>query len=234
MHTRYILLVSTVISVLFATIASIVPFGIYNQGEVSALYPTLIVPATYTFSIWSVIYLSWFILGLVIFLWKINIKRENILLLAAAQILSSLWLIPSQYLFTATSLIVILWVLYFLLILFFNSRNESLPFKIVSDTFLWWIIVASLANLHLVLYSYGIYFYPLELTFISIIWWLILNAYLLVRYNSFAPSLVLIWALVWIIIWQDAYSTVTVSIFSIFFIAWLLSYLGYSYALAKK
>jgi len=68
MHTRYILLVSTVISVLFATIASIVPFGIYNQGEVSALYPTLIVPATYTFSIWSVIYLSWFILGLVIFL----------------------------------------------------------------------------------------------------------------------------------------------------------------------
>lgn len=203
MKTRYILLISAIVSVIFSGLASVIPLGFYNQWEVSALYPTLIVPATYTFSIWSIIYLSWFGLWALQASWNIEISRQNSIILWAAQILSSLWLIPSQYLLTWISLIVIVWVLYLLMILFFESRNESTIFKIITDLFLWWIIVASLANLHLVLVSYDIYFYPLQLTTISIWAGVFLNMYLIIKYKSYTPSLVLIWALIWIIIWQD-------------------------------
>jgi len=203
MQTRYILLISAIISVIFSWAASVIPIWILNQWEVSALYPTLIVPATYTFSIWSLIYLSWIVLWILAAVNKIDISRENTLLLAWAQVLSSFWLIPSQYLWTGTSLIVILGVLYLLLILFFESRKESIFFKSVAELFLWWIVVASLANLHLVLVSYDIYFLPVELTFFSILWGLILNIYFIKKHHSYVPAWVFLWALIWIILWQD-------------------------------
>lgn len=226
MQTKYVLLISAVISVFFSALASIIPIWILNQGQVSSLYPTLIVPATYTFSIWSVIYLSWFVIWILAAIWKITIAKNNIILLASAQVLSSLWLIPSQFLWTGTSLIVILWVLYFLMILFYESRNESQVFKIISDLFLGWIIVASLANLHLVLASYSIYFFPIQLTIISLLAWCLLNIYFILKHNSFVPSLVLIWAWVWIMIWQDLLITQIAALISIL---WVLATLAYNY-----
>jgi len=59
---KYILLISGVISVALASIISVVPIGIANQAQVSAMFPTLFTPATFTFSIWGLIYLSWIIL----------------------------------------------------------------------------------------------------------------------------------------------------------------------------
>jgi benzodiazapine receptor len=43
-------------------LATIIPLGAFDQGEVSALYPTLFTPAVFTFSIWSIIYLSWVVI----------------------------------------------------------------------------------------------------------------------------------------------------------------------------
>jgi benzodiazapine receptor len=105
---RYILLVSSIFSLVFAGIASTLPLGIYNQGQVSAFYPTLFTPATFTFSIWSIIYLSWILLGIFIALKNIKLRDENLYLLALAQVLSSFWLIPSQFLFIGTSFIVMM------------------------------------------------------------------------------------------------------------------------------
>jgi benzodiazapine receptor len=231
MPTKYILLVSAIISVIFSGLATIIPLGAFDQGEVSALYPTLFTPAVFTFSIWSIIYLSWVVIWIFQALQKIMISRENAILLWAAQILSSLWLIPSQYLFTGSSLIVMAGVLYLLFILFYESRTESLFFKWVVDLFLWWIIVASLANLHLVLVSYEIYFFPLQLTIISIVLGLLINMYLIIKYKSFIPSLVLVWALVWIIAWQDALLT---QLTAAACITWVAATLAYTYVVHKK
>lgn len=231
MQTSYILLVSAIVSVIFSGLASVIPIGFLNQWEVSALYPTLIVPATYTFSIWSVIYLSWIGLWVLQALWNIKISRQNSIILWAAQILSSLWLIPSQFLLTGTSLIVIVWVLYLLMILFYESRKESPLFKIVADLFLWWIVIASLANLHLVLVSYDIYFYPIELTLLSILLGTLLNFYFIFKFKSYLPALVLVWALVWIILWQE---NIIIQTAAWFWILWSVVALAYSYFGIRK
>ena len=86
------------------------------------------------------------------------------------------------------------------MILFLESRNESALFKIVADLFLGWIIVASLANLHLVLVSYEIYLFPLVLTQISILAGLLINLYFIFKYESVIPAFVLVWALIGIIL----------------------------------
>ena len=62
MNQKYILLSSALLSTLLSGLISIIPIGIYNQAQVSATLPTLFTPATITFSIWSIIYLSWIVL----------------------------------------------------------------------------------------------------------------------------------------------------------------------------
>mgnify|MGYP006891254816 CR=1 FL=1 len=200
---RYILLVSSIFSLVFAGIASTLPLGIYNQGQVSAFYPTLFTPATFTFSIWSIIYLSWILLGIFIALKNIKLRDENLYLLALAQVLSSFWLIPSQFLFIGTSFIVMMWVLYMLLLCFYLSRDENPYFKLTVELFLAWIIVASIANFHLMLVYYNIYFFSETLTLISIIiaWYIFYQS--VTRYHTVIPSLVLLWSGFWIIVWQD-------------------------------
>ncbi len=200
---KYILFISAALSVAFASIASIIPLWVANQWEVSAMLPTLITPATYTFSIWSIIYLSWIMLWAYYFIKWNFVKKKNLQLLAGAQVLSSLWLIPSQYLYIGTSFAVMLGVLWLLVKVFLSSRDEEKYFKYTVDLFLWWIIVASLANLHLVLVSFDIYIFPVFLTILSVVWALILNIYVIKKYNSLIPAGVLIWAAIWIVIWQD-------------------------------
>lgn len=234
MNTKYILLVSSLIAIIIAALASIIPIGIYNQAEVSAFLPTLFTPATITFSIWDIIYLTWIAIGVYEILWKSWIKKENVYLLAAAQILSSLWLIPSQSLWIGTSLIVMMWVLYLLLILFFNSRSESREFRAVTDLFLGWIIVACIANIHLMLVSYWIYFIPVILTVISIVLGLIVNLFFIAQYKSYIPAVVLLWASIWIIIWQTNYYIQLAAIFTIFCLVGVLSSLAYNNITSKK
>lgn len=237
MPTKYILLVSALISVIFSGLASVVPLWNYNQAQVSALLPTLFTPASYTFSIWSIIYLSWLIIGWLLALWKINVSGKNILILASAQILSSIWLIPSQFMLTGTSLIVMSWVLYLLIILFYESRRESTIFKIISDLFLGWIIIACLANIHLTLVSYWIYgtwIIPIILTVISLFLWLAVNTYFIEKYQTNVPALVLIWAGVWIIVWQENSVVNLTAIFIVFCSIWLLASQAKDYKIVKK
>jgi len=237
MPTKYILLTSALISVIFSGLASVIPLGFYNQAEVSALLPTLFTPASYTFSIWSIIYLSWFIIGWLSALWKIDISRNNALLLASAQVLSSLWLIPSQFMLTGTSLIVMSWVLYLLIILFYESRKESTTFKIISDLFLGWIIIASIANIHLTLVAYSIYgtwIVPVILTITSLLVWLIINTNFIEKYESYIPALVLIWSGIGIIIGQENQVVRLTAIFVVFCSIWLLASQAQKYKIVKK
>jgi len=150
---RYILLISWILSVWFSALASLLPIWLYNQAVVSGMFPTLITPASYTFSIWSIIYLSWIILWSLVAVWKVQVSRRNTYLLAGAQILSSLWLIPSQYLYISLSLVVMIWVFILLILAFKNINTESKYYRWTLGLFLWWILVAFIANLHLTLVS---------------------------------------------------------------------------------
>jgi len=215
MNPKYILILSAVIAAVFSATASIIPLGVYNQWEVSALYDTLFTPATFTFSIWSLIYLSWLILWVYILFSRTSVWKSNALLLWWAQILSSLWLIPSQYLYIGVSLVVMLWVLGLLMKLFFDSRTEHHYFRHTVDLFLGWIIVASIANLHLTLVSFDLYTYPVIFTVISILLWLVINTVALIKYNSYVIPFVLIWSLIWIILWQENTSVIITASFSL-------------------
>jgi translocator protein len=63
------------------------------------MYATSITPAGFTFSIWSIIYLSWLVLGFynIFYKKKEKIKKQDLYFLASAQILTVLWLIPWHY-----------------------------------------------------------------------------------------------------------------------------------------
>ena len=215
MNSKYILIISALIATSISALVSIIPIGLFDQSQVSAFYPTLFTPDTFTFSIWSIIYLSWITIGISELFGRSWVSKENAYLLAAAQILSSLWLLPAQYLWIGSSLIVMLWVLYLLTILLCKSREDNVYFKYVTELFFGWILIASIANIHLVLVAYDLYFIPLILTQVSICIWLIINVFLIKKYASYIPSYVLIWALIGIISAQSNTITQIVSWLSI-------------------
>jgi hypothetical protein len=82
MNQKYILLVSAIIATIFSALISIIPIGLYNQAEVSAMLPTLFTPAPITFSIWSIIYLSWIALGIYEAFGKSWVSKNNTYILA--------------------------------------------------------------------------------------------------------------------------------------------------------
>lgn len=219
---KHILLISALVAVGLSAVFSVLPVGIYNQAQVSALYPTLFTPAGFTFSIWSIIYASWIILGIGVLVWRVQLSQNNTYLFASTQILSSLWLLPSQFLYIGTSLIVMLSLLYLLILNFFISRSEIPFFKNILELFLGWIIVASIANIHITLVAFDIYFFPLFLTLVSIIWGGALILWLLQKYNSYMPSLVLIWACFGIIVWQSDFIIRIAALWILVFAALLL------------
>ena len=67
---RFLPLITAILVIGFTTLVSIPgsPYliGGMTQADISNMFPTAITPAGITFAIWSVIYLSWILAGLVI------------------------------------------------------------------------------------------------------------------------------------------------------------------------
>ena len=109
---RYFFLLIVVITIGFSTWASSpmfgYPLGGLSQGQISDLYPNLVTPATYAFSIWGLIYFSWAGMAILIAIGYISAKTKFLQVFSAAIFLSSLWLIPFQYQYELTSLGVML------------------------------------------------------------------------------------------------------------------------------
>lgn len=67
---QYLLLITSLFTIGFTTLVSIPdsPFliGGMTQADISNMYPTAITPAGFTFAIWSLIYLSWIVVGVFI------------------------------------------------------------------------------------------------------------------------------------------------------------------------
>lgn len=195
---KYIIIISSIISIWLTSYLSILPLNWNSQADISNLYSTSITPAWFTFSIWSIIYISWLFLWVYYVIKNIKINNNKILLFVAAQIISALWLLPWHYNYIGISLIIMIVLLLILWYLSIN-REKNIVFQNISDLFFWWILVASIANIHIFLVYSDLYLWPIILWIISLVIWWIINYIMIRKYKTIIPSIVFLWALIWII-----------------------------------
>jgi hypothetical protein len=215
---KYIILISALISIWLTIYFSILPLAWVSQADVSWFYPTTITPAWYTFSIWSIIYISWIVLWIYFIIKNPKAKKKEIFYFSSAVILSAIWLIPWHYEIICVSfstIFLILWLLFYLII---NPPHDKY-FKKAIDLYFWWILLATILNFHVFLVFADKYLYWLYLWVISIFLWVFINYYLLKKYSTYISSFVLIWALIWIIIWNQNDYILVSSIIWIFIIS---------------
>ena len=198
---KYTLLFSSLIAIALTTYFSLLPLGWVTQADISDLYFSKITPAGFTFSIWSLIYLSWLWLGIMQATWKEK-GGKKALYLSCALALTVLWLVPWHFNFIGTSFLVML-LLLFVLAYLYNERKYSKYFQWTLELFFGWIIVATIANFHALLIAYDLYFFPVIFTVISLILWLWVNTQFIRKKDSYIPAFVYIWALIGIIISQN-------------------------------
>lgn len=202
---RYFFLLVVAITIGFSTWASSpmfgYPLGGLSQGQISDLYPNLVTPATYAFSIWGLIYLSWVVMAILIALRYISTKTKFLQIFSAAVFLSSLWLIPFQYQYELTSLGIMLWILVLALWSVDLAQSEHRATRLMSELFLGWITVATAANIAVVVVSTPLLtnigvFSPVIWTIIGLGIATAVHIWVAVRYRAYVPGLVLIWALI--------------------------------------
>lgn len=215
---KYLILLISIITIVLTVYFSILPLNWLTQLQVSKILPTYITPAWYTFSIWSLIYISW------IFLWFYLIRTKSkeiwkkyILYLASAILLSAIWLIPYHNLlicFTLSIIILILWLLYYIMI----YPTKDIVFQKITEIYFWWIFVATILNLHIILVFNWKYEYWLYIWIISLIIWAIVSIYLLRKYNLYIANIIYIWAMFWIIVWQSSNYIIISALISIYIV----------------
>ena len=130
LNMRYLLLISALITIGLTTLVSIPgsPYliGGMTQADISNMFATSVTPAGFTFAIWSLIYLSWIIAGLMlarlpltsltrryfpklaIYLSNNSLDDGSIISFSLAIALTAVWLIPWGNLWIGTSLVIML------------------------------------------------------------------------------------------------------------------------------
>lgn len=145
------------------SLANALPINGLNTGQVSGLYPNLFVPAGFTFSIWSVIYLL--MLGYmalsVKWMWHAPTLRPGMLATNISPwflitcILNSAWILLWHYLQIGLSVIVMLLFLATLIHIYLELQKHRKGISGVRKVFLYhffvvylgWISVATIANI---------------------------------------------------------------------------------------
>lgn len=129
-------------------LANLLPINGYSTGEVSNMYDVYFTPASYTFSIWTVIYISLF-LWLLSFTFKFqrlsNAKFWGFILTC---VFNSLWIVLWHYLLDGFALIDIL-ALFLTLVFLYQaqrSQNNSVIYRFPISLYIGWITVASITN----------------------------------------------------------------------------------------
>ena len=142
------------------------PFNNLTQGDLSELYPVLLTPATYVFSIWGLIYL-----GLIAFIiyQALPAYRENALvksvgiLFAISSVFNILWLVVWHYQHIGWSMIVMLLLLATIIVIYLSigevtavkNTYDRLLVKYPFSLYLGWISAAALVNFNVLLYDIG-------------------------------------------------------------------------------
>lgn len=160
-RTLIILNILALVAVLTVNaLANILPINGMNTGQISDLYPSLFTPAGFTFSVWSVIYLSLIVFSIA----QIKVKdksyfKELSLWFLLSCVANASWILVWHHLFIAASVVIMLVLLYsltqiFLLLQRNNlSRKEWFLILLPFIFYLSWICVATIADVSALLIS---------------------------------------------------------------------------------
>ena len=196
-----------------------------TTGEVSDLYPTLVTPAGYVFSIWGVIYT---LLLIFVIFQALPSQREKSFLrnisvfFVLSSILNVSWLLLWHYDQIALSVVLMFALLATLITIYLRLNIGKaavfwkkkacvhLPFSV----YLGWITVASIANVAAALVSvqwdgFGLASDLWSVLVIAVA--LLITLAVIATKKDVAYGLVLIWALVGIAVKQSAYPNVAVA-----------------------
>jgi len=144
---KYIPLIVAIFTIGFTSLVSIPdsPYliGGMTQADISNMFPSAITPAGITFAIWSIIYLSWILAGLVLsgilvtpltkryfpritpYLSDKETSKKAMIAFSVAISLTGVWLIPWGNLYIGVALIIMLMILGFLKYTFHLTRKSS-------------------------------------------------------------------------------------------------------------
>lgn len=196
---RFSLLVVSIFSIAFSAAVSIPssPFLIngMTQKAISDMFPTAITPAAFTFSILSVIYISWLILAFLVIFKKVSLTNRQNAMLSLSIVISTLWLIPWGMLRIEIAMIVMLILLGTLWYTFSLVRHEHNVTRMTTELFMGWIHIAMFANLA-ILIKYFELDIDMGITYDVILLTLAYGAtvFFQYRFRTFIVSAVFLWA----------------------------------------
>lgn len=192
-------------------VAVLLPLNGKSTGELSDLYPNLFTPAGFTFSIWSLIYLS--LLAFVVYQFVVLLKNQS----SAAKIAAispwfilncfanAAWLFTWHYEMVAVS-VLIMFLMLATLIMIHVRLNLALPWRPIKEKllldvpfslYLGWISIATIANVTALLVDKGIQpVSPNEETWtiIMICVGTAITLFMLLERNNYVFALVVCWA----------------------------------------
>jgi translocator protein len=196
-----------------------IPLGGMTTGEISDMFPVPVVPASYVFSIWSVIYLL--LLGFTVYQALPRHRSDPVLrrlgyLPALTGISNAAWVLLWQYRVFALTVPVMLVLLVTLIVIYLRLREPRdvtapagrgwlvvLPFSV----YLGWITVATIANVTQMLYWAGFRGEPLDASVWAVailVVGLVIAAAIVLRSADVAYGLVIVWAYLGIVVNQAA------------------------------
>ena len=196
-----------------------------TSGDISDLYPTLITPAGYTFSIWDLIYAL--LLIFVVYQALPRNREQSFLsrvsfLFALSGVLNVLWLFLWHYEIVSFSVLLMFALLTALIAVYLRlgigragvALRERVLVHLSFSLYLGWITVASLANVAVALTAVGWKgggIDPVTWAILVIVVALIVTLVVVVTKKDVAYSLVLVWALVGIMAKQSEHHTVVLA-----------------------
>ena len=151
---KYLLLITAILTIVVTSLLSIPgsPYLIWGmtQADISNKFSTSVTPSGLTFGIWSLIYLSWIVVGVYIAFfqkWKKKIDDTSIITFSLAIGLTVLWLFPWGNIWIGTALLVMLVILWLLAYSFSLTREAHVYVRSSVEITLGWIIMATALNI---------------------------------------------------------------------------------------
>lgn len=199
---KYGNLVAFVAVLVFNVLATLGVLGGVTTKEVSGMYQSLLTPAGYAFSIWSLIYI---LLGFFVYRQFKDINfRDNIgYWFILSCVLNVLWILAWQFKAIAVSFVLILLLLFNLIVLMYLTKDEKLLANLAIGLYTGWINVAMLANLGALFSRYNWVVFSLKpqiLAIIGLIFGLLWISFFIYRFYNMYYALGAVWGYLGIIL----------------------------------
>lgn len=208
---------SYLIMVIVNVLANAIPINNITTGKVSALYPNLFTPASYTFSIWALIYIL--LVGYVIYQ-LISRSTQNEFdsiemydLIRIYFIITSFanatWIFAWHYDYIALSMSLMVMLLVCLIMISKITQSEELSrkdrvwIKLPVSVYFGWITIATIANATILLVSMGwnrLGLSEVTWTVIVLVFGLVLGSVVIIKHKDIMYGLVLVWAYMGILV----------------------------------